>query len=42
VIDLRGRLRRSYLIGSNACTTDGDLGGDAFGQVAWQPLPPSG
>jgi hypothetical protein len=42
VIDLRGRLRRSYLIGSNACTSDGDLGGDAFGQVAWQPLPPSG
>jgi hypothetical protein len=41
-IDLRGRVRRSYLIGSNACTTDGDLGGDTFGQVAWQPLPPSG
>jgi hypothetical protein len=39
VIDLRGRLGRSDLIGSNACTSDGDLGGDAFGQVAWQPLP---
>jgi hypothetical protein len=42
MIDLRGQLRRNYLIGSNACTTDGDLGGDAFGQVAWQPLPSSG
>jgi WD40-like Beta Propeller Repeat len=41
VLDLRGRVRRSYLIGSNACTSDGDLGGDTFGQLAWQPLPPS-
>jgi hypothetical protein len=40
VLDLGGRLRRSYRIGSNACTTDGDLGGDTVGQVAWQPLPP--
>ncbi|MFZ0089328.1 MAG: hypothetical protein WAL63_07480 [Solirubrobacteraceae bacterium] len=42
LLDLGGRLRRSDLIGSNACTTDGDLGGDTFGQLAWQPLPPSG
>lgn len=39
VVDLRGRLERSYRIGSNACTGDGDLGGDSFGAVAWQPLP---
>jgi hypothetical protein len=41
VIDLRGRLRRSYRIGSNICSTDGNLGGDSLGQVAWQPLPPA-
>jgi hypothetical protein len=39
LIDLLGRLRRSYVIGSNLCSTDGDLGGDAPGDVAWRPLP---
>lgn len=41
VINLRGKLERSYRIGSNACTTDGDLGGDSFSAVTWQPLPAS-
>jgi hypothetical protein len=37
VVSLRAKLERSYKIGSNACTGDGDLGGDSFGAVAWQP-----
>ncbi len=39
VISLLGRLRNTYVIGRNYCSSDGDLGGDQVGDVAWQPLP---
>ncbi len=38
VLDLKGVLKTSYPVGSNDCTSDGDLGGDEPGAVAWQPL----
>jgi Tol biopolymer transport system component len=38
LINLLGRRRRSDVIGANACSSDGDLGGDHVGDTAWQPL----
>lgn len=37
-IRLSGRLLHQTVIGSNACTSDGNLGGDNPGALAWQPL----
>lgn len=37
VLDLSGHRRASRVVGSNDCSSDGDLGGDAIYGVGWQP-----